>query len=89
MKEVLELAWDHRARWRFIGIELGIAQGDLDAINADHRNVDDRLMEVIKIWLRNLKPKPTRSVIKAALRSERVSGAACVYGACPRNYNHV
>ena len=85
MNEVLKLAWDHRARWWFIGVELGIEQGDLDAISADHMNVDERLTEVIKIWLRKIKPKPTRSAIMAALQSERVSGATCVYGACPHN----
>ena len=75
MKEVLNLAWDHRARWRFIGMELGIKQGDLDAINADHMNVDERLTEVIKFWLRKVKPKPTTGALKTALQSERVSGA--------------
>ena len=85
MNEVLKLAWDHRARWRFIGIELGMEQGDLDAISADHMSVDERLTEVIKTWLRRIKPKPTRSAFIVALQSERVSGATCVHGACPRN----
>ena len=74
MNEMVKLAWDYRARWLFIGMELGIDQGDLDAISVDHMNVGERLTEVIKIWLRKIKPKPTRSAIKAALQSEHVSG---------------
>ena len=72
--EIINLAWDHRARWRFIGIELGIDQGTLDAISADERDVGDRLTRMINIWLRNTEPRPTQSAIKAALASERVSG---------------
>ena len=75
MNEALKIAWKHRSRWRFIGIELGIDLATLDAISVDERKVDDCLTEVIKKWLRKGKPRPTRQALKSALQSERVSGA--------------
>ena len=74
-KEIIDLAWDYRARWKFIGREVGIDEGTLEAIAMDERTVDDRLSRVITIWLKKINPKPTRSAIIAALKSERVSGA--------------
>ena len=74
MKEVLDLSWPRRARWRFIGIELGIEQGDIEAISVNNRNVDDCLREMMKTWLRKINPKPTRDALSAALQCERVSG---------------
>ena len=67
--------WNYRARWKFIGVELGIDMGTLDAIEKDCRIVDDCLLRMIKDWLRN-SPRPTREVIRAALQSKHVSNAA-------------
>ena len=74
-KEIIHLAWDYRARWWFIGRELGINRGTLEDIAVHERTIDDRLSEVITTWLKNVNPKPTRSAILAAIKSERVSGA--------------
>ena len=73
LKEILDLTWNCRARWRFLGIELGIDEGTLDAINENNRRVEDCLREMITIWLRNDKPKPSRHAISTALQSGRVS----------------
>lgn len=78
-KSVLHLAWEHRAKWRYIGMELGIDAGTLDAIEANHRKVEDCLTSVINDWLRNGKPRPTMGAITAALQSDRVSRAT---GSC-------
>ena len=59
-------------KWKFIGIELGIDTGTLDTIEADYRKVDDRLREMINIWLKRASPRPTQSAVKAALQSEHV-----------------
>ena len=67
------MTWNYRARWRFIGIELGIDEGTLDAINEDNRKVEDCLREMITQWLRRCKPKPSRHAISMALKSGRVS----------------
>ena len=72
MKEVLNLTWNYRSRWRFIGIEMGIDVNTLDAIERDHRKAEDCLTELIAIWLRCAKPKPTRSAITRALESPSV-----------------
>ena len=71
--EVLDLTWKYRARWRFIGIELGIDESDLDAIYENNRKVEDCLRKMITVWLRGSKPKPSRHAITKALQSERVS----------------
>ena len=68
--------WDHRARWRFLGTELGIDEGTLDAISMDGRDVGDCLRMTLNLWLRNTEPRPTRSALREALNSERVSGKA-------------
>ena len=71
-KEVLNLMWDYRSRWRFIGIELGIDVSTLDAIDRDFRKADDCLTELITKWLRCTNPKPTRNAIAKALESRSV-----------------
>ena len=73
INEILDLTWQYRARWRFIGIELGIDEGTLDAIDKNERKVEDCLREMITHWLRNNKPKPLRHAISTALQSRRVS----------------
>jgi hypothetical protein len=72
---VLDEMWDYRARWKFIGIELHVSTSTLDAIEKDCRTVDDCLLRMIKDWLRN-SPRPTREIIKVALRSKHVLNAA-------------
>lgn len=74
---MLDEAWNYRAKWRFIGIELGIVTDTLEAIEVDCRKVEDCLREMITIWLRRVNPRPTRSAMKQALQSERV---LCVTG---------
>ena len=75
-KEVLNLMWDYRSRWRFIGIELGIDVSTLDTIDKDYGKADDCLTELITKWLRRTNPKPTRSAITKALESHSVAASA-------------
>ena len=83
LREVLDETWSYRARWRFIGINLGIDVGTLDAIDANNRRVEDCLLNLINVWLRNTNSRPTRTAIKAALQSERVlSGTGNYQHAC-------
>ena len=70
--EIITLAWDYRASWRFIGRNLGIDAGTLDAIEENRRKVGDRLTDVINLWLRSNKPRPTRGAICAVLQSVHV-----------------
>ena len=73
-REIIRLTWDYRAKWKLIGIQLSIDAGTLDAIEANHRNVEECLSDMINKWLRNDKPRPTRGAISAALQSGCVLG---------------
>ena len=89
-KEVLDQMWNHRARWKFIGIQLQIDNSTLDVIEKDHRKVDDCLREMINHWLRNSpKSRRTRETIKVALQSKQVLNAAGNYYACKLYYYEV
>ena len=76
VKEVLNLTWDYRSRWRFVGIELGIDVNTLDAIEMNNRRVEDCLTKLITTWLRRTNPKPTRTAIAKALESQSVAASA-------------
>ena len=73
--------WNYRARWKFIGVELSIDMGTLDAIERDCKLVDDCLLRMINTWLRNC-PRPTRETIRVALKSKHVSNAAGNHSTC-------
>ena len=74
LREMLELTWSYRSRWMFIGIQLGIDMGTLDAIRYDYRDIGDCLREILICWLRRIDPMPTRSAINKAIQSENVTG---------------
>ena len=74
IKEVLDWTWDLRAKWMFIGIELHIDQGTLDAIGKDNKKAEDCLVELLNRWLRQ--PNATRSALTAALQSKKLAGEA-------------
>ena len=63
------MLWDYRAKWKYLGVELQIGPGDLDAIRKNNRDVEDALFEMIKFWLRRTNPRPTRTVLETALQS--------------------
>ena len=75
-REILDVTWPHRARWRLIGTELGIDTGTLDAIDANNKKVEGCLNELITGWLRKTNPRPTRVAITAVLNSEHILSAA-------------
>ena len=65
--------WEYRAKWRFIGITLGIDTGTLDAIETDNRRVEGCLIEMITTWLKSVNPMATRSAMKTALQSKHLT----------------
>ena len=75
IKEILDQTWQYRAKWKFIGIELGIDTGTLDALDADHKKSEVCLRNMIKTWLRNKTPRPTRMAINQALESPSVAAS--------------
>ena len=74
IRKVFDISWDYRSKWKFIGMELKIPNGTLEAIETDHKKCDDCLLEMIKIWLRGDYTQPTKSAITAALQSKYVAG---------------
>ena len=75
-RELLDLLWDHRAKWNLLGIQLGINDSTLEAIGMDQQKAENALVEVIKEWLRQVDPRPTRSALTMALRSKCLAGEA-------------
>ncbi len=64
----------HKARpqWRQLGVELGIPVDDLESFEMDGRNVEERLHNMLKAWLRKRSLRPTWERLVAALRAENV-----------------
>ena len=76
MKEMLDLTWDYRSRWRLIGIQIGIDVSTLDALEKDHKKAEDCLTGLISHWLRGRSPRPTRIAMLEALNSRSVAGGS-------------
>ena len=75
MKEVIDALWGYRAKWRLIGIQMGIEPGDLDAIGKSKKEeVDDALYEVTKQWFNKTNPKPNRAMLTAIIESRCIAG---------------
>ena len=83
IREVLDLTFPHRAKWRLIGVQLGIDVGTLDAIEANRRRVEGCLTDLITHWLRNTMLKPTRGSLTSVLQSQY-----CTSGKINCNISH-
>ena len=68
---VHEYLLDAKVKWYIIGMGLKVNIEDLDAIEATKANMDDRLLEMIKIWLQKGKNKTWQTII-AALETKAV-----------------
>ena len=64
--------WEARAKWYYIGLELGISVGTLDSIEATNQNPDRCFTTMIKAWLRSGRPKPSWAAVANALKSPMV-----------------
>ena len=70
---VLRSTWEARAKWFYIGLELGIKVEILHAIRrSNHSMIDDCFKEMLVEWLRNATPVPTLAALANALRSPTV-----------------
>ena len=72
IKEVQRAAWDARAKWYNIGLELNIDSGTLDVIERNNMDIDDRFRIMLTTWLRTVDPRPTWEALAEALRSPTV-----------------
>ena len=70
LPELLHLLHCVRAKWESIATQLGLSQGDIEAIaRKKFHDPDDCLKEVITLWLRGVDPVPTREQLARALQS--------------------
>ena len=73
LKTVKKAVWSARTRWKDIGLELGIIQTDLDAIEAAYRTDIGRcFIEMLALWLKQVDPPPTWSALVAALQDPTI-----------------
>ena len=70
--KVQRAAWDARAKWYNIGLELEIDPGTLDTIKNDNNNSDDQFRAMLTTWLKMVQPKPTLAALAEALQSPTV-----------------
>ena len=72
LKVVLREVWEARSKWYYIGLELGLSTGILDAIKTENRSeYQTCLTECLKWWIAH-EVLPTWLVIIEALRSPLV-----------------
>ena len=73
---VLKTVWEARSKWYYIGLELGISPGTLNAIKKNNnQDPDDCLTAMLEYWLNNGNPKPSWAQLAKALKSPMVGCA--------------
>ncbi len=70
-KDVYNEMFEARAKWRQIGIQLGLTTGDLEAFSKKYHDPDNLIESVLDWWFRN-NENPTWAVLIEALRSQSV-----------------
>ena len=53
LDQVLEEVFDAKAKWKFIGLKLGVPKGELDAIEYSNSSIGQKLMETLDKWLQS------------------------------------
>ena len=69
LSKVQRAAWNARAKWYNIGLELNINPGTLDVIERNNMDINDRFRIMLTTWLRMVDP---REALAEALRSPTV-----------------
>ena len=72
LEKMLSAAWEARAKWYNIGLQLKIGAGMLDTIKGDSESIDDRFRSMLSTWLKRDEPRPTLSLLASALHSPTV-----------------
>ena len=49
----MEEVFDAKAKWKFIGLKLGVPKGELDAIEYSNSSIGQKLMETLDKWLQS------------------------------------
>ncbi len=72
LRDVLRAVYSARAKWRFIGLELGLSPDDLDNIKKESQDNEERIEKVLTKWLRQPSLNPSWESLAECLRSEVV-----------------
>ena len=72
LQKIQNVAWDARAKWYNIGLELKIDAGTLDAIERDSDRTNDQFRHMLSTWLKRDKLRPTFSLLTKVLCSPTV-----------------
>ena len=72
LRKVQRAAWEARAKWYNIGLELDIDPGTLDVIEGNNKDINDCFRFMLTTWLKTVQPKPTWEALAEALRSPTV-----------------
>lgn len=73
LASVQRAAWEGRAKWYNIGLELGLTAGTLDAIQqTNHDHTDNCFRATVKEWLSKSDLHPSWSVLASALKAPPV-----------------
>ena len=72
LREVQRGAWEARAKWYNVGLELGIDPGTLDVIEGNNKDINNCFRVMLTTWLKMVQPKPTWTALAEALQSPTV-----------------
>jgi hypothetical protein len=72
LQKIQKAAWEARAEWYNIGLELKIDAATLDTIKEDNDNIKDRFRSMLSTWLKRDQPQPTLFLLAKALHSPTV-----------------
>ena len=72
LRKIQRVAWESRAQWYNIGLELDIDPGTLDVIEGNNKDINNCFRAMLTSWLKMIRPKPTLAALAEALQSPTV-----------------
>ena len=70
--DTYEALIDISQKWYKIGLALGVPVSKLDTIKSQHTEFEDALLEMLKIWLKQIEKPRTWAALVKALRRKTV-----------------
>ena len=65
MVTVYEEVTEAKAKWKFIGLKLGVSPGELAGIESNGKSIDDKLMDTLTKWLESRKNTTWKALAEA------------------------
>jgi len=57
MKELLKILKPAASKWKILAVNLDLENGDISRIDQDSGNVEDKLIDVLSMWMGNVSPE--------------------------------